>query len=46
MEWGKRLVDIEEFESGVRAEFTDGSGILGGALVGADGSRSMVRQFL
>lgn len=46
MEWGKRLINVEKFEGGVRAEFTDGSHILGDALVGADGSTSIVRKFL
>ncbi|KAL4758708.1 uncharacterized protein BDW70DRAFT_162374 [Aspergillus foveolatus] len=33
---GQRLVNIEKVDGGVRAEFTDGSTVLGTALVGAD----------
>ncbi|OJJ84472.1 FAD-dependent oxidoreductase [Aspergillus glaucus CBS 516.65] len=46
IKWGKRLVNIEKFKGGIRAEFTDGSTVLGNALVGADGSTSIVRKFL
>ncbi len=46
MKWGKRLVDIETLEAGIRARFTDGTTTVGNILVGADGSMSMVRQFL
>ncbi|KAJ5197521.1 hypothetical protein N7449_008000 [Penicillium cf. viridicatum] len=43
---GKRLVNILKVKGGVRAEFIDGSTVLGDALVGADGSTSIVRKFL
>ncbi|CAI7575913.1 unnamed protein product [Penicillium discolor] len=46
IKWGKRLVNIVKVEGSVRAEFTDGSTVLGDALVGADGSTSIVRKFL
>lgn len=46
MQWGKRLVNIKRTESGIRAEFTDGTTASGGILVGADGPTSIVRQSL
>ncbi|KAL4813418.1 hypothetical protein BDW67DRAFT_187677 [Aspergillus spinulosporus] len=46
IKWGKPLANIEKVDGGVRAEFTDGSTVLGTALVGADGSTSVVRKFL
>ncbi|OJJ07696.1 hypothetical protein ASPVEDRAFT_373088 [Aspergillus versicolor CBS 583.65] len=46
IKWGKRLDNLEEFEGGVRAGFADGTAMLGTALVGADGSMSIVRKFL
>ncbi|KFX98096.1 hypothetical protein O988_04534 [Pseudogymnoascus sp. VKM F-3808] len=47
IEWSKNLVDIQELNSDeVIAKFSDGTSAKGNILVGCDGSRSRVRQFL
>ncbi|MBH0776866.1 FAD-dependent oxidoreductase [Nocardia bovistercoris] len=45
-EYGKRLVDVEEHESGVTARFADGGVATADALIGADGIRSTVRGLI
>ncbi|KAI9369172.1 hypothetical protein BJX61DRAFT_549777 [Aspergillus egyptiacus] len=44
--WGKRLINIEKLDNGVRLEVADGSKVLGDVVVGADGNTSIVRKFL
>lgn len=46
IEYGKRLVDVEQTDSGVVARFADGSAVSGGLLIGADGMRSKVRSLV
>jgi salicylate hydroxylase len=41
---GRRLVDIEQDESGVTANFQDGASERGDLLIGADGIHSRVRE--
>ncbi len=43
---GRRLVDIEQDESGVTAHFQDGASERGDLLIGADGIHSKVRERL
>jgi FAD-dependent urate hydroxylase len=43
---GKRLLDAEQTDTGVRARFADGSQATGAVLVGADGIRSRVRRLI
>jgi 2-polyprenyl-6-methoxyphenol hydroxylase-like FAD-dependent oxidoreductase len=43
---GRRLVDIEQDESGVTAHFQDGASERGDLLIGADGIHSRVRTWL
>ncbi|MEV4496507.1 FAD-dependent monooxygenase [Micromonospora arborensis] len=45
-EYGKRLVDAEQTDSGVTARFEDGSTATADILVGADGIRSRVRGLI
>ncbi|MFE3193668.1 FAD-dependent oxidoreductase [Nocardia sp. NPDC059240] len=44
--YGKRLVDIEQSETGVVAVFADGSTAAGDILIGADGIHSTVRTLI
>ena len=44
MVWGKRFLKYEENEDGVEVFFEDGTSAKGDVLVGADGSRSRVRE--
>jgi 2-polyprenyl-6-methoxyphenol hydroxylase-like FAD-dependent oxidoreductase len=46
VEYGKRLVDVENHENGVTATFSDGTSESGDLLVGADGIRSVVRGII
>ncbi|MEU0882595.1 NAD(P)/FAD-dependent oxidoreductase [Lentzea sp. NPDC005914] len=46
VEYGKRLVDVENHENGVTATFADGSTESGDVLIGADGIRSRVRTII
>ncbi|MET9627403.1 NAD(P)/FAD-dependent oxidoreductase [Lentzea sp. NPDC006480] len=46
VEYGKRLVDVENHENGVTATFSDGSAETGDVLIGADGIRSRVRTII
>jgi len=43
---GKRLIDVQQTDTGVRARFADGSQATGAVLVGADGIRSRVRGLI
>jgi salicylate hydroxylase len=43
---GRRLVDVEQDESGVTARFEDGTSERGDLLIGADGIHSQVRERL
>src|SRR5258708_21387679 len=43
---GRRLVDVEQNETGVTARFEDGTSELGDLLIGADGIHSQVRERL
>ncbi|MGK8520263.1 FAD-dependent oxidoreductase [Nocardia asteroides] len=45
-EYGKRLVDVREDESGITARFADGSTATADVLIGADGIRSTVRTLI
>ncbi|MBD0695512.1 FAD-dependent oxidoreductase [Streptomyces sp. CBMA123] len=44
--YGKRLVGAEERESGITARFEDGTTADGDLLIGADGTRSVVRTLI
>lgn len=44
VQWGKRFVKYEEFDTHVVAYFDDGSEVRGDLLVGADGAMSKVRE--
>jgi 2-polyprenyl-6-methoxyphenol hydroxylase-like FAD-dependent oxidoreductase len=46
MEYGKRLVAVEDTPTGITAQFADGSIATGDVLVGADGIRSTVRSLI
>ena len=46
IELGRRLVDIEQDESGVTAHFQDGTSARGDLLIGADGIHSRTRERL
>jgi salicylate hydroxylase len=46
IELGRRLVDIEQDESGVTAHFGDGASARGDLLIGADGIHSRTRERL
>ena len=46
IEYGKRLVSVEDTATGVTARFADGSTASGGVLIGADGIRSTVRTII
>jgi FAD-dependent urate hydroxylase len=46
VEYGKRLVDVEQTGDGVRAVFEDGSNAAGDILLGADGVHSTVRRLV
>ncbi|KAI2631412.1 putative monooxygenase [Hypomontagnella submonticulosa] len=44
IQWGKRARRVEETENGVRVHFEDGTTATGDILVGADGTKSVVRE--
>lgn len=44
IQFGKRLLTVEEWGGGVAARFSDGETMLGAALVGADGIHSRTRD--
>ncbi|MEU1283783.1 FAD-dependent monooxygenase [Kitasatospora sp. NPDC005856] len=44
--YGKRLVGVEERATGITARFADGTAADGDLLVGADGTRSVVRTLI
>ncbi|MEV4050975.1 FAD-dependent monooxygenase [Amycolatopsis sp. NPDC049688] len=46
IEYGKRLIDANQTETHVRADFADGSHAAGDLLIGADGLRSRVRTII
>jgi FAD-dependent urate hydroxylase len=46
IEYGKRLVDVEQLPNEVIAKFADGSEAVGSVLIGADGVHSRVRQLI
>jgi 2-polyprenyl-6-methoxyphenol hydroxylase-like FAD-dependent oxidoreductase len=46
IEYGKRLVGVDETEDGVTARFADGTTATGDVLIGADGIRSTVRTLI
>jgi len=46
VEWGKKLVDIDDREEEVIAFFEDGSSTSGDLLIGCDGGHSSVRRIL
>jgi 2-polyprenyl-6-methoxyphenol hydroxylase-like FAD-dependent oxidoreductase len=46
IEYGKRLVGVEETPTGITARFADGSTASGDVLIGADGIRSTVRTLI
>lgn len=46
IEYGKRLVSVEQAAGGVVARFADGSEASGSFLIGADGMRSKVRDLV
>ncbi|WP_319462492.1 NAD(P)/FAD-dependent oxidoreductase [Micromonospora sp. RTP1Z1] len=46
VEFGKRLVGVDETPSGVTARFADGSTASADVLIGADGIRSTVRKLI
>jgi 2-polyprenyl-6-methoxyphenol hydroxylase-like FAD-dependent oxidoreductase len=46
VEYGKRLVSVDEGPHGVTARFADGSLASGDVLIGADGIRSAVRELI
>ncbi|WP_345681706.1 FAD-dependent oxidoreductase, partial [Streptosporangium roseum] len=46
IEYGKRLVGVEESPTGITARFADGTTATGDVLVGADGIRSTVRDLI
>jgi FAD-dependent urate hydroxylase len=43
---GRRLVDVEPTDDGVRALFEDGTDATGEVLIGADGIHSAVRRLI
>lgn len=45
-EYGKRLVGVQEGDSGITAQFADGSTATADVLIGADGIRSTVRTLI
>jgi 2-polyprenyl-6-methoxyphenol hydroxylase-like FAD-dependent oxidoreductase len=46
MEYGKRLVGVDESPEGITARFADGTTALGDVLIGADGIHSAVRTLI
>ncbi|WP_372630243.1 FAD-dependent oxidoreductase [Cohnella sp.] len=46
IEYGKRLIDVEQRPNGVVAKFADGSEAEGSLIIGADGVHSRVRQLV
>jgi FAD-dependent urate hydroxylase len=46
VEHGKRLVDVDPADDGLRAIFEDGSDATGEVLIGADGVHSVVRRLI
>jgi 2-polyprenyl-6-methoxyphenol hydroxylase-like FAD-dependent oxidoreductase len=46
VEYGKRLVGVDETPSSITARFADGSSATGDILIGADGIRSTVRTLI
>jgi 2-polyprenyl-6-methoxyphenol hydroxylase-like FAD-dependent oxidoreductase len=46
IEYGRRLIDLEQSRDRVRAVFEDGSEATGGVLIGADGIHSVVRGLI
>src|SRR4029077_8370825 len=46
IQFGKRLVDLEQEPSSVRMKFADGSGALADIVIGADGVFSKVREWM
>jgi 2-polyprenyl-6-methoxyphenol hydroxylase-like FAD-dependent oxidoreductase len=46
IEYGKRLVDVEQRPNEIIAKFEDGSEAVGSVLIGADGVHSLVRQLV
>ncbi|MCW2639383.1 MAG: Monooxygenase, FAD-binding [Dactylosporangium sp.] len=46
IEYGKRLVDVQETATGITARFADGSTAAADILIGADGVRSTVRNLI
>ena len=45
-EYGKRLIGVDETDTGVTARFADGSTATADVLIGADGVRSTVRKLI
>ncbi|KAI1385656.1 FAD/NAD(P)-binding domain-containing protein [Hypoxylon trugodes] len=46
IQWGKRLTRIEQGDDGVSVYFEDGTSAKGDIVVGADGVKSVVREYL
>jgi FAD-dependent urate hydroxylase len=46
IEYGKRLVDVEQRPNEIIAKFEDGSEAVGSVLIGADGVNSLVRKLV